>query len=395
LIENLTSITLVSQLLKELIVSNPEIVKDDIRLEGYLKDFYGSTHKKEIFLIVTAAKSGIITLLDNEFKEKSITTVLSDIISKFVSNKTLDEKSAVWTTVLWAMSLQKLTDKECLQFMHERNSILFEEREIRSVIPVLHNTVSKLGTVDSYAIDHIYENGKNYHNLGDYAEAIRCYDKALMINPEDHNILSDKGLSLHNLGDYAEAIRCYDKALMINPDDDFVKRRRNNTKELFQKKYENMHNDQPRSKDSISSHLQIKLPSIYIIGLIVVTTGLVVGITALTIIGSNYNSGQNSSINDFSNTQKHTVPITSVDTFSNNTLDQQSISTFADNIENQIISNSSNTNASSTSNTSIQIPGVYNAYPNKEMQVNQVGDVKLKMNEFKLELERAMESNFN
>jgi tetratricopeptide (TPR) repeat protein len=395
LTENLSTISSFSHLLRELIISYPEIVKDDVRLEGYLKDHYGSTHKKEIFLIVTAAKSGIIKLLDNEFQEKSITTRYSDIISKFVTSNTLDEESAVWTTVLWAMSLQKMTEKDCQQFMHERNSILFEKRESRSVIPILRNPVSNLVNIYSHAIDQIYENGKNYNNLGDYTEALRCYDKALLINPEDHNILSDKGLSLHNLGDYAEALRCYDKALLINPEDEFVKRRRNNTKEIFQKKYENMDKDQPISQASLSSNLQIKFPSIYIIGLIVVTSGLVVGITAFTIIGSSYNSDQNSSINDFSDTQKRSVVTTSVDTDSNNTLDQQFLSTFADNIKHQIIANPPNGKTFSEGNTNIQMPGVYNAYPNKETQTNESGDVNLKVDEFKLELERAMESNFN
>ncbi|HEU5119745.1 MAG TPA: tetratricopeptide repeat protein, partial [Candidatus Nitrosocosmicus sp.] len=310
-------------------------------------------------------------------------------------NNTLDEESAVWTTILWAMSLQKITDKDCQQFMHERNSILFEKRERRSFIPILYNPVSNVGTVYSNAIDQIYENGKNYHNLGDYAEAIRCYDKALLINPEDHNILSDKGLSLHNLGDYAEAIRCYDKALLINPENEFVKRRRNNTKELFQKQCENMHHDQPKSQASPSPNLKIKLSNIYIIGLIAVTSGLIIGITAFTIIGSSYNSDQNFSINDFSDTQKRSVAITNVDTDSKNTLEQQSISTFTDNIEQQIIANASNGKTFSKSNSIIQMPGVYNTYPHKEMQANEAGDVNLNVDEFKLELERAMESNFN
>ena len=395
ILENLSSITSVSHLLKELIISNPEIVKDDIRLEGYLRDVYGSARKKEVFLIVTAAKSGIVKLLDNEFEGQSITSVLSDIISKFVSDNTLDEESAVWTTILWAMSFQKITDKDCQQFIHKRNSILFEKRENRSVIPILYNPVSNRGTVYSYEIDQIYENGKNYHNLGDYAEAIRCYDKALLINPESHNILSDKGLSLHNLGDYAEAIRCYDKALLINPEDEFVKRRRNNTKELFQKQYENMYQDQPNSQSSPSPNLQMKLSHIYIVGLIAVTSGLIIGITAFTIIGSSYNSDQNFSINDFSDTQKRSVDITNVDTESKNTLEQQSISTFTDNIEQQIIANASNGKTFSKSNSIIQMPGVYNTYPHKEMQANEAGDVNLNVDEFKLELERAMESNFN
>jgi tetratricopeptide (TPR) repeat protein len=50
-----------------------------------------------------------------------------------------------------------------------------------------------------------------------YFEAIRCYDKALEINPNNVYAWSNKGTALDKLGMYEEAIRCYDKALEINP----------------------------------------------------------------------------------------------------------------------------------------------------------------------------------
>jgi tetratricopeptide (TPR) repeat protein len=50
-----------------------------------------------------------------------------------------------------------------------------------------------------------------------YEEAIQCYDSALAIDPNNIEILTNKGASLHKLGRTQEAIQCYDKALAIDP----------------------------------------------------------------------------------------------------------------------------------------------------------------------------------
>ncbi len=52
---------------------------------------------------------------------------------------------------------------------------------------------------------------------GRYKEAIDCYDKSLEIDPNNANVLNNKGNALYNLGKYVEAIDCYDKVLEIDP----------------------------------------------------------------------------------------------------------------------------------------------------------------------------------
>jgi len=56
--------------------------------------------------------------------------------------------------------------------------------------------------------------------LGMNQEAIKCFDKALRINPRIEEVWSNKGHALDNLGQYQEAIKCYDEALRINPRDE-------------------------------------------------------------------------------------------------------------------------------------------------------------------------------
>jgi tetratricopeptide (TPR) repeat protein len=54
-------------------------------------------------------------------------------------------------------------------------------------------------------------------NLGKSEEAIACYDKALLLNPNYVAAYNNKGIALGNLGKSEEAIVCYDKALALNP----------------------------------------------------------------------------------------------------------------------------------------------------------------------------------
>ncbi len=54
---------------------------------------------------------------------------------------------------------------------------------------------------------------------GKAKEALQYLDKALIINPDDHEAWNNRGIVLRALGKPEEAIASYDKALAINPDD--------------------------------------------------------------------------------------------------------------------------------------------------------------------------------
>ena len=63
-----------------------------------------------------------------------------------------------------------------------------------------------------------YDAGVGHQNSGGYKKAIRCYDRALEIDPEYTDAWNNKGIALKGLGRYDEAIRCYDRALEIDPE---------------------------------------------------------------------------------------------------------------------------------------------------------------------------------
>ncbi len=63
------------------------------------------------------------------------------------------------------------------------------------------------------------DKGNNLVDSSMYAEAIRCYNKALEINPGSVEVLNNRGLALARTGRLGDAIHSYDMALELKPDD--------------------------------------------------------------------------------------------------------------------------------------------------------------------------------
>jgi len=62
----------------------------------------------------------------------------------------------------------------------------------------------------------LVDKGATLQNMGKLKLAIRSYDKALNISPNHLDALLNKGATLHSDEKYLEAIECYDTALKID-----------------------------------------------------------------------------------------------------------------------------------------------------------------------------------
>jgi tetratricopeptide (TPR) repeat protein len=335
--------------------------------------------------------------LNNTLGEQHFRTILSEITAKFVSTNILDKESAFWTTIVWAMSLKKVTDHECQQIITTLEVPFREKKDTQSIVPLMHDPVSNPILIDPGAIKYMHEHGKRLHNEGNYSEAIKCYDKALLINSLDHNILSDKGLSLHNSGNYSEAIKCYDKALLINSQDEFINRRRNNTMTLLQKQVNSVYSPQEKSISFNSLNSKSKLSNPYVICIMLAVSAITAGIVFYVMSGIDNNENANSSIMDqdiYKDDSVKNTGTSSLELTTKNKLDQASIGEFTESVENQIKISSTNDKVFSENNSINQNPDVQQSY-NLELNENEDNEVNQKVDNFKLELEKAMESNFN
>ena len=66
---------------------------------------------------------------------------------------------------------------------------------------------------------NILKKGISFLEDGKYEEALSCFEKILVLNPNDPDIWNKKGVALRSLGRYDEAIESFNKALEITPRD--------------------------------------------------------------------------------------------------------------------------------------------------------------------------------
>ncbi len=64
--------------------------------------------------------------------------------------------------------------------------------------------------------------GIAFKNKGDYERAIRDFDQAIGLNPNDTKALNNRGAAHMNRGDYERAIPDFDKAIWLDPDYDIA-----------------------------------------------------------------------------------------------------------------------------------------------------------------------------
>jgi len=61
--------------------------------------------------------------------------------------------------------------------------------------------------------------GGSLCSIGQFEEAIACFDKALALEPEYGHAWSNKGVVLYSLGRNRESLQCFERALQIDPSD--------------------------------------------------------------------------------------------------------------------------------------------------------------------------------
>lgn len=142
------------------------------------------------------------------------------------------------------------------EYLNNKSQVLFDHAMIRNkisdenncdelqinsrVIKSYHNELNASKTINDIessfeivneAIDYdgnlgifLFEKGKLYYKIGNYDEAIECYDKAIELDPTHKNQINTskinclmvKARSLEQKGRYDDAIEFYDNAIEIN-----------------------------------------------------------------------------------------------------------------------------------------------------------------------------------
>jgi Flp pilus assembly protein TadD len=68
----------------------------------------------------------------------------------------------------------------------------------------------------------LIDRGKKFLVDGEFDNALRCFEQALLLNQNDPELWNFKGAALRSMGRYEEALECFNKSLEIDPRDKFA-----------------------------------------------------------------------------------------------------------------------------------------------------------------------------
>ena len=207
-------------------------------------------------------------------------------------------------------------------------------------------------------------------------------------------------MSLHNQGKFAEAIESYDKALAIDPQDEFIIKRRNNTREILLNTGSNTSSGHVIGQVSNLNNGQKKSINLYFLGIVIAGVFLIIGITAYIIFGTGSNLEGNPLWNSsqlISDVSMNNSGLTYDGSESPGiTSHKESISDFTNNIEKELNLHISSENQSLVQ--SVNESGLSSNSGNSQsngIEFDSLNGVNQKVDNFKTELGKAMNSNFS
>lgn len=169
---------------------------------------------------------------------------------------------------------------------------------------------------------------------------------------------------------------------------------------LLQKQINNIYSPQDKSKRYNSLNSKSKLSNTHLICIMVVVSALSLGIIFYSMSWADNNENSNSLIADQNLDSDGSVLKTNTDSTwitTKNKLDQGLIGEFTESVENQITIAAPSDKGFSGNNSINKGPDIQhsNDIRPSELGTDKVGEIAQRVDNFKLELEKAMESNFN
>ena len=68
-------------------------------------------------------------------------------------------------------------------------------------------------------IQDLVKKGQNLMDESKFEDALECFKQALLLEPDDPDLLNHVGVALKSLGRYVESAKYFEKSLQIDPRD--------------------------------------------------------------------------------------------------------------------------------------------------------------------------------
>ncbi len=65
----------------------------------------------------------------------------------------------------------------------------------------------------------LVKKGTQFSTEGDFENALSCFEQAIILEPNNPDLLNKKGVAMRGLVRYDEAIECFNKSLQLDPRD--------------------------------------------------------------------------------------------------------------------------------------------------------------------------------
>ena len=101
----------------------------------------------------------------------------------------------------------------------------------------INQNIKTINILNKYS-EEFYKEGINYNNAKKHNEALKSFDKAIELNPNNSLAYIAKGNIKDYLGQYEEAIKDYDKAIELDPNNSVTYNSRGNAKNYLGKDFE-------------------------------------------------------------------------------------------------------------------------------------------------------------
>ncbi len=181
--------------------------------------------------------------IDEIIKKRGYRKQSNDLLSEGLSKKVLDcyDRSLIYLSIAEALKLPEGTLKAVdapkhmfvrfflsggtyvnLEVNSRPHATLQNDAYYKKLYNIsekaIKNGVYLRSQTTKETIGHIYSaKGSPLSDKEEYDEAIKCYDKAIELDPKYSNAYNNKGWTLFKKEEYDEAIKCYDKAIELDP----------------------------------------------------------------------------------------------------------------------------------------------------------------------------------
>lgn len=175
----------------------------------------------------------VTVVRDNQVEKDKVTAITAGVVQTTVMDENWNGREYWLKAKMNAdpdevnASIKKLrNDQQLAKDLEESRSeaaqALKEIEELKKQLAGMSADQEKqkqyVDAVNRLAATDWYEKGQSYSNQGNYAEAVKAYDRVVIIRPDDPKVYSYRGAAYVSLRRYDRAVTDLDKAIALNPD---------------------------------------------------------------------------------------------------------------------------------------------------------------------------------